>query len=124
MNKNLPKSLKYIFPSGVWFLRERDHHLPTTGIRRVDIDLTLDVKLFSTQPMTRTYESAASDQYILGIRKHTRLRILSLLVISKAKNSLRCQKLTKRFCPDSMDACIMVSGEGGTIKLWVFEEVH
>ena len=71
--------------------------------------------------MTRTYESAASEEYILGIRKHTRLRILSLLVISKAKNSLRCcQKLTKEFCPDSMDACIMASSEEGFIELWVF----
>ena len=129
MNKNLSKSLKYIFPSskywtGVWFLRERDHHLPITSARRVDIDLTLDVKLFSTQLMTRTYESAASDEYILGIRKHTRPRNLSLLVLSKAKNSLRCcQKLTRGFCPDSMDGCIMVSSEEGTIMLWVFREV-
>jgi hypothetical protein len=119
MNKNLSKSLKYIFPSskywtGVWFLRERDHHLPITSVRRVDIDLTLDVKLFSTQRMTRTYKSATSNEY-MGIRKHTRLRILSLLVISNAKNSLRCcQKLTKGFCPDSMDASIM---EEGTIEL-------
>ena len=130
MNKNFPKSLKHIFPSskywtGIWFLRERDHHLPITRVRRVDIDLTLDVKLFSTQPMTRTYESAASDEYILGVRKHTRLRILNLLVISKVKNSLRWrQKLTKAFCPDSMDACTMVSSEEGTIELWVFGEVR
>jgi hypothetical protein len=129
MNKNLPQFLKYIFPSGkywtgVWFLRERDHHLPVTSVGRVDIDLTLDVKLFSTQPMTRTYESATSDEY-MGIRKHTRLKILSLLVISKAKKSLRCfQKLTKGFCPDSMDACIVVSSAEGTIGLRVFGEVR
>jgi hypothetical protein len=128
MNKNLPKSLKYVFPSskywtGVGFLRERNHRLPVTSVGMVDIDLTLDVKLFNTQPMTRTYKSAASDQY-MGIRKHTRLGILSLLVISNP-NSLRCfQKLTKGFCPDSMDACITVSSEEGTIELWVFGEVR
>ena len=75
--------------------------------------------------MTKTYESAASEEHILGIRKYTRPRILRLPIISKAENSLRscCQKLTEGFCPDSMDACIMVSSEEDTIELWVFGEV-
>jgi hypothetical protein len=131
MNKNLPKSVKYIFPSskyqtGVWFLRERDRHLPFTSVGSMDIDLadTNIVKLLA-QPTKQTYESPASDQCIPGIRKEPRLRILSLPVISKAKNSLRCcRKLTKGSCPDSMDVCIMVSSEEGTIELRVFGEVR
>jgi hypothetical protein len=69
-------------------------------------------------------ESAASDEYILGIRKKTRPRIRSLVVISTAENSPRCcQQLTKGFCSDALDACIMASGED-TAKLWVFGDVR
>ena len=70
-------------------------------------------------------ESAASDEYILGIRKKTRPRILRLVAISTAENSLRCcQQLTKGFCSDALDACIMASGEEDTAKLWVFGDVR
>jgi hypothetical protein len=66
-------------------------------------------------------ESAASDEYILAICKETRPRILSLVAISTAKNSLRCcQQLTKRFCSDALDA----SGEEDIAKLWVFGDVR
>ena len=37
------------------------------------------------QPTKQTYESATSNDYILGIRKETHPRILSLLIISKAE---------------------------------------
>jgi hypothetical protein len=85
------------------------------------------VKIF-TQPTRKTYlsaESAASDEYILGIRKKARPRILSLMVISTAENSPRCcQQLTKGFCSDALDACIMASGEEATAELWVFGDVR
>src|SRR5882757_6773884 len=112
MNKNLPKSLKYISLSSkywtrVLFLKGRDLHLPFVSIGRVDIEILADktctviVKLFR-QPMRKTYKGTPSDEHILGIRKETRSRVLSLLTISKAKNKLRyCQQLTKEFCTNS-----------------------
>jgi hypothetical protein len=69
-------------------------------------------------------ESAASDDYILVIRIKTQPRILSLVAISTAENSLRCcQQLTKGFCSDALDSCIRASGED-TAKLWVFGDVR
>jgi hypothetical protein len=84
------------------------------------------VKIF-TQPTKKTYmsaaESAASDEYILGIRKKSWPRILSLVAISTAENSLRCcQQLTRGFCSDALDACIMASGEEDTAKLSAFRD--
>ena len=71
--------------------------------------------------MRETYKGTSSDDHISGIRKETRSRILSLLIISKVKNNLRyCQQLTKEFCSNSADPCTMSSGEKGTIELWVF----
>ena len=70
-------------------------------------------------------ESAASDEYIPGIHKKTRPRILGLVAISTAENSLRsCQQLTKEFCSDALDACIMASVEVDTAKLWLFGDVR
>ena len=78
--------------------------------------------------MKKTYmsaEIAASDEYVLGILKKTRPRILSLVAISTTENSLRsCQQLTKRSCSDALDACIMASGEEDTAKLWVFRDLR
>ena len=69
-------------------------------------------------------ESATSDEYIPGILKKTWPRILILVAISTAKNSLRCcQQLTKGFCSDALDACIMASGKEDTAKLWVFGDM-
>jgi hypothetical protein len=83
----------------------------------MDIDLTnkIIVKLL-TQPTKQTYKSTASDECIPGIRKETRPRTLSLLmIISKAENKPRCcQQLTKEFCSNPMDACIMASVLGET----------
>ena len=77
------------------------------------------------QPTKQTYESAVSDEYIPGIRKETRPRILSLLmIISKPENSPKCcQQLTKELCSNPVDACVMASGEESTIELWVFGDV-
>ena len=91
----------------------------------MDIDLANKniVKLL-TQPTRQTYKSATSDKYILGIRKETRPRILSLLmIISKSENSPKCyQQLTKELCSNPVDGCSIAPGEG-TIKLWASGDV-
>jgi len=129
MNKNLPKSVKYIFPSskdwaGVWFLRYRDLHLPLDCIgRKIINNIVLADKIGTiipksfTQRTRKTYKSAACDEGIPCIRKETQARMLSLLIISKRNNIWRKQ-LTKEFCSDSVDpelACIV--GPGGDSKL-------
>jgi hypothetical protein len=93
MNKNLPKLVKHIFPSNeqrtrVWFARFRDLHLLFVSIGRVkvhvngvDLVKTTCIIMLDLQPARMTYKIAASDEYILGIRKEA--RILSLQIINK-----------------------------------------
>ena len=80
MSKNLPKLGKYIFPSdkqwtGVWSVGYRDLHLPCASIDRVDIGAILlkviCIIMKFMQSARMTYKSAASDEYILGVRKET-----------------------------------------------------
>ena len=74
MNKNLPKFVKYIFPSSkewtrVWFLGYRDLRLHFASISTEIIDViglgvnlhTISVKLF-TLPTEKTHKCAASDE--------------------------------------------------------------
>ena len=79
MNKNLPKLVKYIFPSNkqwtrVWFAGYGGLHLPFTGIDLMNVvDL---VKTSINMPVfcsirRMNYKRAAIDEYILGIRKET-----------------------------------------------------
>ena len=80
MNKNLPKLVKYIFPSdeqrtGIWSAGYRDLHWPFARIDSVNIadlvKITCIIFARFTQPATMTYKSAASDEYILRVRKET-----------------------------------------------------
>ena len=77
MSKNLPKLGKYIFPSdkqwtGVWSVGYRDFHLPCASIDRVDISaILLKIIIRFMQSERTAYKSAASDEYILGVRKET-----------------------------------------------------
>ena len=70
MNKNLPKLIKYIFPpskerAGVWFLNDRDVHLPFISIGREIIDnIVLADKIIAkliAQATENTYNGATSD---------------------------------------------------------------
>jgi hypothetical protein len=76
MNKNLPKLVKHIFPSnkkwtGVWFAGYRGLHLPFASIARVYADLVKTACNYAgfMRPARMTYKSAASDEYILSVRK-------------------------------------------------------
>ena len=82
MNKNFPKLVKHIFPSnkqwtGVWSAGFGGIHLPLASIGRVNTaNLVKFVKTNYNyarvmKPAKMTYKSAASDEYILGIRKET-----------------------------------------------------
>ena len=82
MNKNLPKLVKYIFPSNkqrtrVWFAGYRGLHLhlPFTSINVVSIaDLAKTTSVstpISCSIREMNHKSAAMDEYILGVRKET-----------------------------------------------------
>ena len=88
--KNLCKHVQYISLSskkwtGIWFSRygNLDHFI---SIGRENIDLA-DRKMFGTSLHSyerKTYKSAASDEYIPGIRQKTQVRRRSLLIMSKS----------------------------------------
>ena len=86
VNKNLPKLVKYFFPSnnqwtGVWFPGYRSLHLPFTStdvVNIVDLEKTsINMPALSVL-REMNYKSAAIDEYILGIRKEAQARIPSL----------------------------------------------
>ena len=94
MSKSLLKLLEYIFPSnkqwtGVWFLRYRDLAFPSiggenTGVVLTDKICTIIAKLFIH--LRKTYKKgAASDEYILGVRKE---RTLSLAIVSESREKM------------------------------------
>ena len=95
MNKYLLKFTKYILSSskdwtGVGLLSYRNVFLHSTSIGK-DIVLYIELVLKSETTTTKTYyKSATSDEDILGIRKETQLRLLSLLIISDSQAYL-CQ---------------------------------
>jgi hypothetical protein len=63
------------------------------------------------QPARMTYKSAATDKYILGVRKETQAKILSLQIINKDREQLKwCKQLTVGFS-DSVAACTTESRE-------------
>jgi len=88
--------VEYIFPSnkewtGVWFLRYRDLHLPFTTIGKEIINnVVLVDKIYTIIAKSvnrrKTYKSATSNEQILGIRKETQARMLSLPIIDISKN--------------------------------------
>ena len=109
MDKHLPQLVKYIFTSGeewtgVWFLMYRA--FTSIGMNKIVQVLADKICIIIVglliQPMRKTYKSSTSDECILGIRKETQARMLSLL-ISKAKKKA-CKQPTKRFCSDSLDS--------------------
>ena len=81
MNKNLPKLVKYIFPSNkqwieVWSLSYRGLHLHFASIASMSIGgvlmkTTCIIMLDFMQPARMTYKSTASDEYIVGVGKES-----------------------------------------------------
>ena len=74
--KNVPKLVKYIFPSSkewtrIWWLKCQDC-LPFSRMNVDNIGLTVNLynyyQIFYTT-YRKTYKSAIGDEYILGIRK-------------------------------------------------------
>ena len=69
------------------------------------------------------YKNATSDESVLGIRKETQgARILNLAIIIKAKGK-QFKQLTEGFCSDSVDTCIMASGNEGNNGLQVAKDM-
>ena len=94
MTENLPKLVKYIFPTSkelteVWSLRYRD--LPFTIISvGLIVNLCTLYSYYSIVYKTyKTYKSPVDDKYILDIRKTTQFRILILLMISRSQETCR-----------------------------------
>lgn len=49
-----------------------------------------------------SYKSVTGNEYILGIRKEIRARILNLVIVSKSQGE-QVEQLTERICSDSVD---------------------
>ena len=62
----------------------RDVYLHFTSIIRENI-LSIELVVKSDTTTTKTYKIAASDEDILGIRKETGPRLMSLLIISDSQ---------------------------------------
>ena len=106
MSKYLLKCIKYILPSskdwtGVRLLSYRDVHLHSTSISRVNIDiLYIGLVLKSDITTTKTHcKRATSDEDILGIRKDTRTRLLSLLIIGDSQEHICISNSQRDFVP-------------------------
>ena len=77
MNENLSKLVKYTFPSnkewtGIWSADNRRRHLPFPSMDMLNIDLAKKINVNYAgfmQPVRMTYKCAASDEYILSVRK-------------------------------------------------------
>ena len=107
MSKYLLKFIKYILLSSkdwtaVRLLSNRDVHLCSTSISRVNIDiLYIELVLKSDTTTTKTYcKRATSDEDILGIRKEMRIsRLLSLLIISDSQKHICISNSQRDFVP-------------------------
>ena len=86
MSKYLLKFIEYILPSskdctGVGLLSHREVYPHSTGISKENIILSIELKLKPlTQTKTYYCKRTTRDEGILGIRKETRARLLSLQI--------------------------------------------
>ena len=80
----------------------RDVYLHSASISRENIVLYIELEIKSDTPTTKTYhyERATSDEHILGIRKETRHRLLSLLVISDRQENIHISNSQRDFGRD------------------------
>ena len=76
-------------------------YLHSASRNRENIVLYIELVLKSDTPTTKTYyERATSDENILGIRKETRLRLLSLLFISNSQENICISNSQRDFVLD------------------------
>ena len=88
--------------TGVGLLSYRDVYLRSASISREIIVLYIELVLKSDTTTTKTYyESATSDENILGISKETRTRLLSLLIISDSQENICISNSRRDFVLDS-----------------------
>ena len=111
MTENLPKLVKYIFPTSkelteVWSLRYRD--LPFTIISvGLIVNLCTLYSYYSTVYKTyKTYKSPVGDKYI---QKTTQFRILILLMISRSQET--CREVTNALWFHALRYAITVRGQ-------------